>query len=128
MAEKRFAGKRLKAKLPVLLVGKTPDEVFLQAAVTMDISAHGTCITAPLPMLKIGDVIMVNYHQEHCRFRVVWKQPVPESDNFRIGLECVEATDRIWGLELNSGLPAEQTRLLLCEALEILKKKRSASR
>ncbi len=110
--------KRVQAGLPVRLWGRTDaGDPFVEAAHTFNISESGVCLDGVSAPLKVGSIIAVQYCQEKCRFQVIWKQKLKESDEWRIGLRCMDAGPPVWTLELQSGISAEQCRSLLRQAL-----------
>ncbi len=75
-----------------------------QSCVTQNITRHGVCIEG-VPNLKVGQVLMLAYHQKRSRFRVAWIG-VPGSSYARLaGLENLEPEKLVFGVGFPPGTP-----------------------
>ena len=86
---------RTKSVLPVRIWIAGSKDIHL--AHTLDVSNHGVRLGSYVGGLKIGDEIVIQYHQTHAQFRVTWIIACEGSSEKQIGAECLEPGKQLWG-------------------------------
>ena len=87
--------KRIKSVLPVRLWIEGSKDSHL--AHTLDVSNHGVKLGGCRGEMKVGDEIVVQYHQTHAQFRVSWITACEGSSEKQVGAECLEPGKQVWG-------------------------------
>ena len=64
---------------------------------TLDVSNHGVKLGGWQGEMKVGDEIVIQYHQTHAQFRVAWITGREGSSEKQIGAECLEPKKQLWG-------------------------------
>jgi hypothetical protein len=99
---------RTKSVLPVRIWIAGSKDIHL--AHTFDVSNHGVRLGSYVGGLKIGDEIVIQYHQTHAQFRVTWIIACESSSEKQIGSLLARAHPRsksglsAWSRESNSGV------------------------
>jgi hypothetical protein len=94
--------KRVKGVLPVRVFAVNgASKALLQLAHTLDISLTGVRLGGMQSSVNIGDVIELEYKGKRARFRVIWLRKPEDAGGSSVGLECLEPTKRLWGLDLS---------------------------
>ncbi len=89
--------KRIKSVLPVRLwIAGSKDS---HLAHTLDVSNHGVQLGGYRGEMKVGDEIVIQYHQTQAQFRITWITARENSSEKQIGAECLEPGKQIWGAE-----------------------------
>ena len=87
--------KRTKSVVPVRVwIAGTKD---CHLAHTLDVSNHGVKLGGCRGEIKVGDEIVIQYHQTHAQFRVTWITAGEGSSDKQIGAECLEPEKHVWG-------------------------------
>jgi hypothetical protein len=79
-----------------------------ELAHTLDITPNGARLGAIHNPLKVGDKVMLQYHQRKIQFRVVWIMPLEGTSEYQVGLETVGSGAETWGLELSDCITADE--------------------
>jgi hypothetical protein len=98
---------RVKAVLPVSVHCTDAAAGSRELAHTVDISHSGARLAGLRRQFQPGDVVDVQYRVKRARFRVVWSRMPAGSQQWQIGLECLERQKEIWGLSF-SDAPIER--------------------
>ena len=100
--------KRIKMVLPVRVWARdSSDKPVTELAHTLDITPHGARLGAIHHELKMGDKVVLQYHQRKINFRVVWITPLQGTHEYQVGLESVGNGGETWGLELTDSDQAD---------------------
>lgn len=92
--EHRFAGCK-----PVTVLGKDAlEKPFAQNTFTVEISRTGVRLQG-LPLLAQNSVVMLECGHQRARYRVVWVGEKGGASAGQVGLECLDDTKNIFGLE-----------------------------
>lgn len=94
---------RVKAVLPVRVHCAGPLSHSPDLAHTVDISYSGARLGGFRRELQRGEVVEVQYRIKRARFRVVWARLTPGSQEWQLGLECLDRQKEIWGLAFAGG-------------------------
>ncbi len=92
---------RVKAVLPVRVhcaAGALPD-----LAHTVDISYSGARLGGFRRALQPGAIVELQYRVKRARFRVIWARQTSGTQEWQLGLECLERQKEIWGLAFAAG-------------------------
>ncbi len=87
--------KRTKSVIPVRVWAAGSKDNHL--AHTLDVSNEGVKLGGYRGEIKVGDEIVVQYHQTHAQFRVTWITACEGSSEKQIGAECLEPGKHLWG-------------------------------
>ena len=71
---------------------------------TLDVSNHGVKLGGWQGEMKVGDEIVIQYHQTHAQFRVAWITGREGSSEKQIGAECLEPKKQLWGAPFPQGV------------------------
>jgi hypothetical protein len=89
--------KRTKSVVPVRVwIAGSKDS---NLAHTLDVSNHGVKLGGCRGEMKVGDEIVIQYHQAHAQFRVAWITAREGSSEKQIGAECLEPKKQLWGAQ-----------------------------
>jgi len=97
MDEEKRRRNRVKAVLPVRVLGNDNGNSYSELVHTLDITESGARLGAVHHGFKVGSLITLQYKQHKATFRVVWTEPVSGRTEHQVGLEAVEHKD-LWGL------------------------------
>jgi hypothetical protein len=87
--------KRTQSVVPVRVwIAGTKD---CHLAHTLDVSNHGVKLGGYRGEIKVGDEIVIQYHQTHAQFRVSWITASEGSSEKQIGAKCLEPEKQVWG-------------------------------
>ncbi len=87
------------------------NQPFFQNAMAQNVSATGACIYGIEPILKVGDVIGVQYESKKARCKVVWVVDAGALKKTQIGVQLVADQDCPWASALPSDMmPDERTQ------------------
>ncbi len=91
----RRRSKRTKSVIPVRVwIAGTKD---CHLAYTLDVSNDGVKLGGWRGEIKVGDEIVIQYHQTHAHFRVTWIIACEGCSEQQVGAECLEPEKHIWG-------------------------------
>ena len=93
---------RTKSVLPVRLWIAGSKDIYL--AHTLDVSNHGVRLGSYVDGMKVGDEIVIQYHQTHAQFRVAWITACEGSSEKQVGAECLEPKKQLWGAPFTQGV------------------------
>src|SRR5450631_2538869 len=65
---------------------------------TLDVSNRGVKLGGCRGEMKVGDKIVIQYHQTHAKFRVTRVTAREGSTEKQIGAECLEPEKQLWGV------------------------------
>ena len=71
---------------------------------TLDVSNHGVKLGGWQGEMKVGDEIVIQYHQTHAQFRVAWITACEGSSEKQVGAECLEPKKQLWGAPFTQGV------------------------
>jgi len=92
---------RLKMVLPIRMWGTDADgKAFSQLIHTLDITSSGARVAGARALLNARDIVWVQCRHRKAQFRVVWSGRPGGSREHQLGIECIDQTRNIWGLEL----------------------------
>jgi hypothetical protein len=86
---------RAKSVVPVRVWIAGSKDIHL--AHTLDVSNHGVKLGGCRGEIKVGDEIVIQYHQTHAQFRVTWITACEGSSEKQVGAECLEPEKQLWG-------------------------------
>src|ERR1035441_10913713 len=67
---------------------------------TLDVSNRGVKLGGYRGEMKVGDKIVIQYHQTHAQFRVTRITACEGSSEKQVGAECFEPEKQLWGVPL----------------------------
>jgi hypothetical protein len=92
-----------------------PVEVVLQdesgrrtvAATTVDASAYGARLAnfQEGVAIAVGQTVTIFYRSRHCNFRVAWIGKVGTAHESHIGLESLDSSKNLWGIDFQDSQP-----------------------
>lgn len=101
---KRRKRARLKMVVPVRVFpeGNEPVEVL---AHTLDANDYGARLGGVHAPLTQGQIVVVQYQHRRARFRVKWCGTRGSSTSTQIGIECLEVSKQVWGIDFPEDNP-----------------------
>jgi hypothetical protein len=103
----RHNGPRTKMAVPVrLFLTETDGNQNMALAHTLDANNLGARLGGVHVTLTKGQVITVQYQHRRCTFRVVWVGERGTPTATQVGLECLDPSKNIWGVELPGRIPS----------------------
>jgi hypothetical protein len=87
---------RTKSVVPVRVWIAGSEDIHL--AHTLDVSNNGVKLGSYVGGMKVGDEIVIQYHQKHAQFRVTWIIACEGSAEKQIGAECLEPGKHLWDM------------------------------
>ena len=92
---------RLDSDLTVLIWGIDAQGLaFAQRALVRNISGQGALLSGVNQLLRCGDPIVIQYHQQRARFRVVWTRDSGNGHKIQAAVHQFEAEECPWRDEL----------------------------
>jgi hypothetical protein len=78
---------------------------------TLDVSNHGVKLGGWRGEMKVGDEIVIQYHQTHAQFRVAWITACEGSSEKQVGAECLEPKKQLWGAPFTQGVDESEEKV-----------------
>ncbi len=88
--------------LPVRISGTdAAGRAFFGVAHTLDYNYGGARLGGVHALVQVGAPILIQHHHRKARFEVVWVKHVRSTNEFHVGVRCLELQKDVWNLEAN---------------------------